>query len=1166
MKSTLFSFTLRVSLLIFTMASHSFAQLQKAPLAGLPGSFTENKGQVCDQDFKARKDILFSGYAQGMAYHLKNNGISYQLSRTEAPKESVDYKPAPSQVRKEADLYSIYRVDINWLSANTKAVLKKNGLRPGSSNYYLRQCPAGALDVKTYGEIIYQNIYPGIDLKWYEKGGQLKYDYLVAAGVDYHCIQIEIKGAESISLGANGDLVLKTPLGEITEQAPLVIQDKKILPSKWIVSNNIVSYKIENLNPDKAFVIDPGVRVWGTYFGGTGSEVSRSCTTNTLGDVFIAGETNGAGTSIATSGAYQTSTAGGYDAFLAKFNTAGTLQWATYYGGAGFDQAYSCATNILGDVFLLGVTASTAGISSPGTQQNVYGGGTQDVFLAKFNNSGVRQWGTYYGDDGAEWAYTCATNTVGDVFIGGSVSSSTGTALASPGCHQPANGGGISEGFIAKFNSTGIRQWGTYYGGSVNEEVNAVCTTTNGDLFVTGYTSSTVSAVIATPGAYQTAHAGASYDAFLAKFDGNGVRLWGTFYGGNGNDQGKTCALDASGNIFLGGTTQTTGGSGIATAGAFQTTNGGGNFDAFLVKFNPLGVRQWGTYYGGPGAEIVSTCAAKSNGDVFLFGTTNNTLTSLITPGAWQTTYGGNSDMFLIGFNSSGVRQWSTYYGGSESEDGMGMSIDLQDNIYISGSSYTFSGTAVASPGSYQPAFGGGVTDAIVVKFEECTSPPTPTPGTSQAICSGNTATVSASTSMGSIQWFASANFTASAIASGNSYVTGTLSAGVYTLYAGAFTCGASQTRAAVTVSVFSSPVISTNSGTICPGKSFTIVPSGASTYSYSGGSAVVSPAASTFYTVTGTSSLGCGASNTATSYVTVSTNPTITVNSGTICSGANFLIIPSGAANYTYSGGSALVTPAITTTYAVSGTSSVGCVAANTAIATVSVLALPLVTVSGTNTFVCSNSQQTVALNAQGANSYTWNYGIAASSITVSPTATTNYTVTGRDLNGCSRSATFLLLVQPLPIITVSASNTLLCAGSQETVTLDAQGGTTYTWSQGTTGNIISVSPTATTIYTVTGSDALGCSKSAVFSLVVDPCTGVPELTSGTLRFYPNPVYDNMMVDNYKGALQITDATGRIVIEKNTFTETAVINLSGLAPGIYFLRAGNVSYKVIKL
>jgi gliding motility-associated-like protein len=289
--------------------------------------------------------------------------------------------------------------------------------------------------------------------------------------------------------------------------------------------------------------------------------------------------------------------------------------------------------------------------------------------------------------------------------------------------------------------------------------------------------------------------------------------------------------------------------------------------------------------------------------------------------------------------------------------------------------------------------------------------------------------------------------------------------------------CVATNTAvSSVTVNI--TPTITVNSGIMCTGFSFTMVPSGASTYTYSSGSSIVTPTANTTYTVTGTSILGCVGSNTAVSSVTVNATPTITVYSGVICAGSPYTITPTGASTYTYSGGSAVVSPTTTTSYSITGTSALGCVGSNTAICTLIALPLPMITVnSGT---ICSGSSFTMV--PSGATTYTFSSGTAV----VSPTTSTTYTVTGTDSDGCTNAvgAISSVTVYALPSLTVSASSTSVCSGNSSTLTVS--GASSYTWNTGPTVASISVTPSITTTYTVTGTDTLGCVSTSAQTVVL--------------------------------------------------------------------------------
>jgi hypothetical protein len=156
--------------------------------------------------------------------------------------------------------------------------------------------------------------------------------------------------------------------------------------------------------------------------------------------------------------------------------------------------------------------------------------------------------------------------------------------------------------------------------------------------------------------------------------------------------------------------------SAICTPGAHQTNYGGGLSDAFLVKFNPSGVRQWGTYYGGSSIEEGTSCAIDPFGNVYMVGYTGSAA-GIATVGAHQAVCSGSLDGFLVCFDSSGVRQSGTYYGECLIKH---CASDTSGNIYIVGN--TRSNSGIATPGAHQTVSGNSVYyDAFLVKFNAVT-------------------------------------------------------------------------------------------------------------------------------------------------------------------------------------------------------------------------------------------------------------------------------------------------------------------------------------------------------------------------------------------------------------------------------------------------------------
>ncbi|WP_317897778.1 DUF7948 domain-containing protein [Aurantibacillus circumpalustris] len=263
------------------------------------------------------------------------------------------------------------------------------------------------------------------------------------------------------------------------------------------------------------------------------------------------------------------------------------------------------------------------------------------------------------------------------------------------------------------------RIWGTYYGDTGYNYANSCATDSIGNVYLTGYCTTSTGSLIATVGAHQFSFFGGSYDAYLVKFDNNGTRIWATYYGGAGSDYGRSCAIDKFGNVYMAGGTSSSLGGVIATSASHQNTYGGGTSDGFLVKFNSSGVRQWSTFYGDQGFDIIMSCALDDIGNVFCCGNTYAGSGTLIsTPGCHQFYHGGGTtrDGFVVKFNSSGVRQWGTYYGGGYDENMSDVAVSPTGDIYLVGSTGSYLGTAIATPGSHQITYG-GYGDAYLVKF-----------------------------------------------------------------------------------------------------------------------------------------------------------------------------------------------------------------------------------------------------------------------------------------------------------------------------------------------------------------------------------------------------------------------------------------------------------------
>lgn len=323
------------------------------------------------------------------------------------------------------------------------------------------------------------------------------------------------------------------------------------------------------------------------------------------------------------------------------------------------------------------------------------------------------------------------------------------------------------------------------------------------------------------------------------------------------------------------------------------------------------------------------------------------------------------------------------------------------------------------------------------------------------------------------------------------------------------------------TVSVNNPPTVTINSATLCSGASTVLTASGATSYSWNTGATTstinASPSSTSIYTVTGATN-GCSANNTGT--IVVNPTPTVTINSATLCAGSTTVLSATGAASYTWNTGATTQTisasPGSTTVYTVTGVTS-GCSSLNTG--TIVINSNPTLTVNSPTT--CSGVATT--LSASGATSYTWSTGATSQSISVAPTSNTIYTVTGTSL-GCLGTTSSTVSINSA--LTVSINSPTICSGTSTVLT--AVGATNYTWSTGATTSTISISPSSTSVYSVTG-ESSGCLG-----------TG-----NTTVNVNSNPVISINNATLCAGASTVLTASGASSYTWNTGATTTTINVS---------------------
>jgi hypothetical protein len=383
---------------------------------GAPLAFIENKGQVRDQFGHTRTDIQFKLSTAGLNIYVGAGQLHYQFVTASKNNGSQAHG-------KCTQTDTLYRMDMSLVRANQGATAVAEDMQAWHERYKLSQ--GSNITARSFSKITYHNIYPHIDWVLYIHNNQLEYDFVVHEGGNVADIKMAYSGATSMGGGSGNPVVANTPLGSITEHAPRSYEagTGNVITSAAMLNNDIVTFKTGSYNG--TLVIDPTLS-WATYYGGLLNDYVADVATDDAGNIFATGTTRSVN-NIATTGSHQVVQQGNNDAFLAKFSSAGILQWATYYGGNMDDYGTGLACDHSGNVYLAGATESTAGIATAGAHQTTSGGSSDD-FLAKFNSAGTLQWATYFGGPGNEGGYRIACDAAGNVLMAGATASATGIA------------------------------------------------------------------------------------------------------------------------------------------------------------------------------------------------------------------------------------------------------------------------------------------------------------------------------------------------------------------------------------------------------------------------------------------------------------------------------------------------------------------------------------------------------------------------------------------------------------------------------------------------------------------------------------------------------------------------------------------------------------------
>lgn len=647
---------------------------------------------------------------------LFNTGVYYFIQKNDScifflsDRIVFDFAGAPSEDGTQS------RAAIALVFDKSNADIMPKGLSPGAGvmNFYIGNNPARWKDnVGTYQKLMYQNVWPGVDLLLQSDGEKLKCNWIVGSGADPEQIVMRYLGADALEPDGTGNLTVRHALGSMTDACPVAFQEldgvkTQVACSFCIKDEMTVGFEIGSYSAAAPLYIDPAVS-YTTYLGGSAADSINGISVGLTGTAYFVGQTASANFPI-VAGAYQAALAGTANAFITQIASDGaSLIYSTYLGGSGTDGGLAITIDPSGAAYLTGFTTS-ADFPTMGPYQAALAG-AQDAFVSKLSpNGGALTFSTYLGGAaGSTTGRGIAVNIFGQTFIAGETSSASFPTTG--GAFSTTFNGGASDGFVSLLSSSGGSLLvSTYLGGSGADIIYSLALDSSDFVYVAGSTDS--ADFPTTTGAFQTALTGAQ-NAFATKFQEDlSAPIFSTYLGGTATDTALGVAVDA--NFLACVTGSTTSGDFPVTAGAFQTAFGGAG-DAFVTKFSlDGGSLVFSTYLGGSGADTGNAITLDAAGHVWLAGSTTSA-DFPITPTVIPSSLTGTQDWFISMLSAdAGTLLVSYYLGGTGTQTAAGIAVDAQGAVYVAGS--TSSTDFPVSAGAFQTVYGGGATDGAATK------------------------------------------------------------------------------------------------------------------------------------------------------------------------------------------------------------------------------------------------------------------------------------------------------------------------------------------------------------------------------------------------------------------------------------------------------------------
>ena len=664
-----------------------------------------------------KDDLAQIAYAYSGHNHVNtNNGGQISSQRVDNATTTEKNVPPSKQVVLHSHVY-----EMNFLGSSPNATIAPDKPLNTYNNYYFGSDPHKWVHgAKVFQAIVYQNIYPGVDARFYTGNATIKYDLIIHPGADVSKIALQFNGVDGLSV-KNGNLIIKTSVGDVSELRPYCYQlDEKgrsDVDAKYVVDGNTVRFKIGNYSKNATLIIDPTL-IFASFTGSASDNWGYTATDDGSGNFYAGGIVFGGNPGYPVSpGAFQTNYGGGanegqlsgYDVSIIKLSSNGSSRlYATYLGGSGNEQPHSLIVDNQGNLVIAGRTSS---LDFPSTGSIFGSGGGWDIFISKLSEDGSallasRRIGgsrddgvnirskeipgassisRNYGDDARSEVIVDKSN---NIYLASCTQSTDFPASAN--AFQKSFGGGMQDGVFIKAAPDLNNIFASYLGGSGDDAAfSLTLNPSNNNVYVGGATTSKdLKGTGGNSGPVLFSNfQGGLCDGFVS-IVANGAapsQIKTCYVGTSGNDMLYGIQFDKFGFPYITGTTTT----------AFPIVNAAFNSQAsgkqYITKMQPnLSGIVYSTNFGkGSGvpdisitAFLVDRCenvyvAGWGGGlDVSLSYPNATTSGLSVTPDAIKKTTDNNDFYFFVLEKNAASQLYGSFFGNADSQPDVGDHVD----------------------------------------------------------------------------------------------------------------------------------------------------------------------------------------------------------------------------------------------------------------------------------------------------------------------------------------------------------------------------------------------------------------------------------------------------------------------------------------------------------